>query len=132
MPELKITIKNLDEFEKAMANSPKIVGKHLSRAVQIAGNEFLAGTIQNIKSSRNMWKSPIDTGFMWNTIFIRTTALEAVIYPVADYAIFVHEGTNRMRARPFFEITKDTESGNIERIFENELEKAMREVENNV
>jgi HK97 gp10 family phage protein len=44
--------------------------------------------------------------------------MSASIGPSADYAIFVHEGTRFMRARPFMDAALDAESANIDKILE--------------
>jgi len=45
--------------------------------------------------------APKDTGTMARSIDVRTGRLKAEIGPHVDYAIYVHEGTHKMRARPF-------------------------------
>lgn len=128
MADIKIRIENLAEFQQALGKSPQIVGKRLHRGIDRAGNVFLAGTKENIRSGRDMWKAPIDTGYMWNHIFLSVQPLKATIYPTADYATFVHDGTSKMQARPFFEITERTEQNEIERIFQEELANALEEI----
>ena len=46
-------------------------------------------------------KSPIDTGRMRASITTDIGTLRARIAPHTNYALFVHEGTRFMRARPF-------------------------------
>lgn len=130
MADVQIRIENLSEFETAMAKSPQIVSKRLQTGIDRAGNTFLAATKENIRTGREMWKPPIDTGYMWNHIFLTLQPLKATIYPTANYATFVHDGTSRMQARPFFDITERSEQSQIERIFEEELKNAMQEIAN--
>jgi len=47
--------------------------------------------------------APKDTGTMARSIDVRTGRLKAEIGPHVDYAIYVHEGTHKMGARPFME-----------------------------
>lgn len=128
MAQVNVRIENLDKFLKAMQQSPAIVGKHLQRGVQKATLHFLAATKDNIRTSRNMWKAPIDTGYMWNTLFTSIYPFRGEIIPTANYAVFVHEGTFKMEARPFFDITEQTDRGKLEKIFADELNAAMQEV----
>lgn len=128
MTQVNVTIKNLDKFLGALNKAPTRVAKHLQSAIETAGYSFQRETKSNIRSGRDMWKAPIDTGYMWNHIFLTVTALRAEIIPTANYAIYVHQGTGRMRARPFLEITMGYQQANIDKIFENELTAAMREI----
>lgn len=128
MPNIQIKIKNLPEFQRAMAKAPQIVGRHLQSAVEKAGALFLSESKQNIRTGLDMWKAPIDTGYMWNHIFLNIFPLRAEIYPTADYAVYVHEGTSRMVARPFFDITAQHSERDLADFFADELEKAMTEV----
>lgn len=130
--EFQLRIENFDKFLAKLSQSPKIMAKHLQRAVDEAGNHFLSATKQNIRTSREMWKAPIDTGLMWNSIFLNVFPLRAEIFLTVDYtvdyAVYVHQGTTRMRARPFLEITERTEHAELERIFARNLNEAMEEI----
>lgn len=126
--EVKIHIANLDKFYDAVRRGPRTIAQHLDRAVQEAGQVFAGATKENIRTGLDMWKPPIDTGYMWNHIFTNIFPLKAEITATADYAIYVHEGTTSMQARPFFAITAHHEEGNISKIFERELDKAMQEI----
>lgn len=130
MPNISVHIEGLDTFIKGIKLAPQIFAKRLQRAIEIAGNHYLAATKQTIRNGTGMWKPPIDTGFMWNNIFLTVTQFKAEIIPIANYAIYVHEGTSRMRARPFLEITERNEMSKIESIFQTELEQAMKEAAN--
>lgn len=48
--------------------------------------------------------SPIDTGRMRSSISTDIGNLQAKISPHVEYAIYVHEGTRYMKARPFLSI----------------------------
>jgi len=45
--------------------------------------------------------APVDTGRMRASIITKLSPLQATIGPYVDYAVYVHEGTRYMRARPF-------------------------------
>ncbi len=126
--EVSISIPNLKIFEEAIRKSPYIVGKHLQNAITEAGYFFERETKQVIRNSTDMWKSPIDTGYMWNTIYTEISSLRAEIVPRANYSVFVHQGTRFMQARPFFEITAKHANKDLVQIFENNLDKAMSEI----
>lgn len=126
--EIKIRIKNLEEFQKGLSEFPRVIARHLQIGIEKSSVLFLGKTKENIKAGTDMWKAPINTGYMWNHIFPTITPLRAEIVSMAEYSIFVHEGTGRMQARPFFEITARHEENALGDIFESELEKALQEV----
>lgn len=131
MSNIKVEIKNLDKFMEAMIKSPQIVSRRMQNAIEKAGNVFLRGTKENIRTGTDMWKPPINTGFMWNNIFLNIFPLKAEIRPTASYAVYVHEGTSRMQSRPFLEITERTENDEMQKIFTDELDQAMNEIARN-
>jgi HK97 gp10 family phage protein len=128
MPQITMTIKNMAAFQAALGQSPQIVSKHLQKAISLSSVHFLSAVKQNIRTGTDMWKPPIDTGYMWNTIFSNVFPLKTEIYATADYAVYVHEGTSKMRARPFFTITAEREEKAIDKIFTDELNAALQEV----
>ena len=80
-----------------------------------------------------MWKPPIDTGAMRRGIhsdYINRFKRQAIIKPSIStpYALYVHQGTRKMKARPFFEITKKHEEKNISNFFNQALNNAVKEI----
>lgn len=68
-----------------------------------------------------------DTGFMAGSIrpdYIR--ALKASVSPHTDYAIYVHEGTRFMRARPFMKVASEKGTPKIQDIFKKAIERALK------
>lgn len=45
--------------------------------------------------------TPVDTGRLRASIFTTINPMSAIVEPKTNYAIFVHEGTNKMQARPY-------------------------------
>ena len=129
LPNIEIKIKNLDEFERAMRNAPRIIGCGLQRAIQLSANLFLRDVKDNIRTGLEMWKPPLDTGLMRSSIITNIGALRAEIFPTVNYAIYVHEGTRFMRERPFLEITARHSADSINNIFEDQLALALAEVD---
>jgi HK97 gp10 family phage protein len=128
MPDIKIKIENLDAFLDGVRQSPQIMSRHLNQAIQKSALYFLGKSKDHIRRGTDMWKPPIDTGYMWNNIYTEVFALTANIYATAQYAIYVHEGTRYMKGRPFFEITARHEQQPISDIFNEELNDAMKEI----
>ena len=81
---IKIEIKNIDKLHDALMSSPKVVGKHMQEAIERSSMMFFE-QLQRIM--------PADTSNMARTTKRDIFPLKAEIYPTANYAIFVHEGT---------------------------------------
>lgn len=58
---------------------------------------------------------PVDTGNLKNSGHVDTGNLTATIAYGAEYAVYVHEGTRRMAARPFLRSAFDSVAPEIER-----------------
>lgn len=69
--------------------------------------------------------SPVDTGRMRASIISEIQPLKATIMPTVSYAVFVHEGTRYMRARPFMRDAVDQKRDDITSVFESEISKAV-------
>jgi len=67
--------------------------------------------------------TPVLTGRLRSSIFTIIEPLKATVQPRTNYAIFVHEGTNKMKARPFMVEGGKNASKQIEQIFINEVKK---------
>ena len=65
-------------------------------------SKLLAGMGTDIirRSSRRV---PVDTGTLKQSVFLEGKPFSIVVGYNADYATFVEEGTNNMKAQPFFE-----------------------------
>jgi len=69
----------------------------------------------------------VDTGYLRNSVDNKVDMdnKSVSIGTNCEYAIFVHEGTRRMRSRPFLKDTGFEEINNIKRIGEEELQRGM-------
>jgi hypothetical protein len=79
-----------------------------------------------------MYKAPVDTGSMMRGIQLSEKApLKVVITPnmsATPYAMAVHQGTRKMRERPFLEITKNVEGKNIQSFFQRTIDNFVKEL----
>lgn len=128
MVEIEIKLKNKVAILNKFSRMPQQVAQNLQIAIGQAG-AFTAGKAKSIiTSGTGMWKSPIDTGQMRQGIQSTTGRLRATVKTSmrTPYAVYVHEGTRKMRARPFFQITADVEKKSIEEFFNKALEKAIK------
>ena len=51
--------------------------------------------------------------------------LKGSVYSNVNYAVYVHEGTYKMRERPYFRVAADKSRPDIKRIFEGEISKVL-------
>ena len=113
-------IKNLDSFERALAKSPIIAEKMIRLALE--------ESMINWQREAGI-KTPVDTGKLrWDVMkfsSVRIDKTRAILQPHNEYAVFVHEGTSRMRKRPFLKEGLDSAKNKIDRIFKKRGEKLM-------
>lgn len=136
MSSLSISLKNEPRIKRAFAKAPREFMAVLQKAMEQTGGETLGKVKQVITSGTGMWKAPVDTGAMRGNISItEKVPLRVVIEPnqsITPYAKYVHDGTSNMSARPFLEITKQTEEKNIRSFFERTLNNFVNELSRNI
>lgn len=98
---MKADIKGLDQIKRDLAAHPRMAGKIYGEAVQKSASRL-----------RDMTKAladiPVDTGRMRQSINARKIMqLASGVFGGTDYALPVHEGTPRMKGRPFFQWALD-------------------------
>lgn len=128
--QLKIEIPNIRGLTQAFEKAPREMAIGIDNAIRKIG-VFLEGkTKEHITSGTGMWKPPIDTGIMRAGIQASFSPGKSIIRPSGStpYAEYVHEGTGRMKARPFFEITANAEEKNVEKFVEEEITKVINKI----
>lgn len=70
--------------------------------------------------------TPVDTGRLRSSIMSDILPMKATVAPHTDYAIHVHEGTRRMKGRPFMEQGLRKAENRIQGFFKNEIKKALK------
>lgn len=117
---ISVQIENIDKIREAFARSPEIVGPFLRDASMKSGF-LLEGASKKL--------SPVDTGRMRSSIAtslgILNKGIQSIVSTNVFYAIFVHDGTKRMRGRPFMRQAVDQNVGGIQAIYTDEITKAM-------
>lgn len=120
MAQVKITIKNLPQIRSAFRRSPRVMTKNLRKAIQAA-----LITVQR----QSIINAPRRTGFLKASHQTRMLSnLSGYVQPTADYAIFVHEGTRFMRARPFLRQAVAEKEQDIDRLFANAVQDTLDEI----
>ncbi len=117
--EYSIKIKGLDKFRKALSQYPSIAKGYFAEA--IAKSTLKAeGTIKK--------RTPVDTGLLRGTIYGVSSPAEGKVVPMQNYAMYVHEGTRYQRSQPFLVEGLSDAQGDIQRYFNEALEKTLKEV----
>lgn len=129
MAKIGIEIKNINHLVSAFRQAPKTITEELSKALDRAGNNISSQVKNVIRSGVDMWKPPIRTGAMRRGIQVGSRSpLRITIVPssATPYAEYVHQGTWKMRARPFFDITAKHKRKEIESFFNKAVDKALQ------
>ena len=125
MPDITITIKNLDKLKAAFGSYPEIVAPMLRDA-----SSKSAFAVER----RAKILSPVDTGRLRSSIAtslgIMNRGITSIVSTNVFYAIFVHDGTRRMRGRPFMKQAAQQSIDDITKYYTNAQERAMQAVAN--
>lgn len=89
---LQIDAKSIKEVDKWLQKRPQETLKQLDKATQVSIIEVQRQAKIN---------SPVDTGLLRLSISSKQRPLEGEVYAGVEYAIHVHQGTSKMRKRPF-------------------------------
>ena len=96
---MSVAVTGLKEAQQLMKRYPAVAPVIMGRAVQKAG----ARLRDRVKSSS---KIPVDTGRLRGSVSKRRIQqLAAGVFVGVNYGKFVHEGTRRMKGRPFIQWT---------------------------
>lgn len=108
--EISIKIDGLEEIQRFLESRPVETKKELNRAVK--------KSVFSIERQTKI-NSPVDTGLMKVSINSRTYRNEIAGEVISGvmYAIYVHEGTYKMRGRPFMARAVKSMRPNIQRFF---------------
>ena len=126
MPLIKIET-NIDEVVKNLGSKSNRIVRAIKTAIRKSG--FLVERRAKLLVTNRMVN--VITGRLRNSI--NTTlgksgigSFSATIQPNVDYAIFLHEGTRYIRARPFMTTARRDVQGEIEDTFQREIHKAIK------
>lgn len=128
---ISVNIKSigLERIIKKFENSPRELERRLKAAIGEAGGESVNEVKMIITRGGYGSERAVDTGAMRSGINLEKKGKQAIIQtsPKTDYAIYVHEGTNKMRARPFMRATKKKleRTKKLEQIFKKHLDKII-------
>lgn len=130
MSTVTLKIKNEAQLMRAWRKFPQEMSNALADALKMSG-VFLTGKVkEHITSGTDMWKSPIDTGALRRGIHPIFESGKTRIVPSSNtpYAGYVHDGTGRMKARPFFDITAMKEADAVQKMALDVINKTIKRI----
>ncbi len=143
---IKVEIKNLEAFQRAISKYPEVSAKNFQAAI--------VTSIQDIERQATV-EAPKKTGYLKANWGIEYGLLKGKLWPKAEYAIFVHEGTKAhdifpvskkalfwkgaahpvkrvhhpgTKANPFLQRAVDGKQAQVDMNFEKALEKTLSEL----
>lgn len=120
---ISMQIKGMDKVVKRLMFAPqklsRIIKNTIREGVGIALNESKKIITRGGYGS----KRALDTGQMRSNMGMKVEGDKGIVHssPVTDYSVYVHEGTRKMRARPF--LTATGKKLTVEKTLENILKK---------
>lgn len=121
--EIKITIESGKNLAAAFRQFPELVAPYL-RDASTKSAFVVEGKAKKL--------SPVDTGRMrasiGTSLGVRDKGITAIVQTNVFYAIYVHEGTKRMRGRPFMRQAAETSTQEIQRYYQQAAQLAMQKV----
>lgn len=127
MANINITIKNAAEIRSAFRKAPDLMTKYLNDAIKKTLISIQGETIKNVHAGRGI--NVITGGLLSATerppIFSR---LKGVYDVDINYAVFVHDGTRFMKARPFLQNAVNSKEQDTDKFFTAAVDKVLSEL----
>jgi len=136
MPDIAIRITNITEIKSAFNKAPKLMTDELNDAIKktvltIQGQESLEYRALGIRVITGGLINSIRRGVYYSNLK-GEVGPNVTGSPGVEYAVYVHDGTSRMKGRPFLlnavKSSEKTTEKNFETAVQNVLDKIGREV----
>jgi len=112
------------EFQQAIEKNPQFIANEVKKFITRALAKYRSGILNTPwRMGGSGGGSPvamINGGNLRDTHRSEVGNFEGRIYPTSHYSLFVHEGTNKMRARPWLDFVKKDKDKDI-RVLEKEM-----------
>lgn len=126
---VNIQIKNLAEIRYAFSQAPRLMESEFKQALVKSGLTL---------ASKSAELSPVKTGQLRSSHWLRGNGgvdikggglkMSAEVGPTVDYAMFVHEGTRFMKARPFLKEGAELVTHEIEGFFTDAVQNVFNKI----
>ncbi len=124
-------IVGLEELQRAVKRNPQLVvsevGKFLVRGIAVYNRKIIR---EPWRVGSNGGGAPTGTGNLRDTHQKSIQKWEASITATAPYAQFVHDGTYKMKARPWLDYAKQTSENEIQKLEEELLTNIVKDLAN--
>lgn len=124
MISISLKISGLNQLKNKFAEAPEKVAQAISRAIKTSA------FILEAESKRALTEGStraIATGLLRSQNVVRELSdIRAAVYPLVHYAVYVHEGTYKMRARPWFQVAAKNASPMVREVFDEAIAEALR------
>jgi hypothetical protein len=127
MANVNIQITNIDAIKKAFRAAPDLMTKGLNEAIKKVLIAIQAETIRNVHPDRgiNVITGGLEGATERPPIF---SNLKGVYDIDINYAVFVHDGTRFMKARPFLQKAVDSQQEITDRFFTEAVDKVLSQI----
>jgi len=129
MAEYTVRITNLEEIRRAFRKAPELMVKHLNTAIE--GSIWQVERTVTLKGYSNEYYQNRTYSLTRNWVSMFQPG-KGTLYNRMDYATYLHEGTGYIRARPFLADSLKEDGKQIEKNFENAVQKVLDEIGRNV
>jgi len=126
MPSITIKVIGLDRLQAGFKRAPRNLDKELNLAIKKSIFEIDKNLAVNWKAGG--YGIPVDTGLLRGTRVQRFGNLKGEVGTTREYGIYVHEGTARMRRRPYLEESFKKAESKIEKHFDKAIDNVLRKI----
>lgn len=117
--QITLSIENLGSLRDAFSKAPKKMTDALNTAIK--------QSIFTVQREAQI-NTPVRTGRLRASYTSTFTPLEGDVGPTANYAIYVHDGTRYMRARPFLTNAVKTVESQVEGFFQKAIQSTLDDI----
>lgn len=122
----------LDELKAAIRRAPQTAAEEAKKFLVRGIAVYKKGILNNPwRISTSGGGAPVDTGHLRDTHITSIGSYQAFIGPslqAAPYAKYVHEGTRKMKGRPWLEYVKQDKDSEIEQLYKQMLTNIVKDL----
>lgn len=132
MPDIQITITNIPQIKAAFNKAPALMIRELNTAIKktvitIQGKESLQYRQLGIRVITGGLINSIRRGVYYSNLH-GEVGPNVTGSPGVDYAVYVHDGTSRMRGRPFLLNAVDDAKNSTDKNFQDAVQNVLNEI----
>lgn len=117
--EISITIKNLPQIKAAFNKAPSAMKRELNTAIKKSIFVITADSMRN---------TPVLTGRLRASHTTMFDDLKGSVFTNTNYAVFVHEGTKFMKARPFMREAVEKDNRQVQEFFTKAVDNVLSQI----